>query len=108
MFTEELSVIRQTEDAAEKMKKEARSEARMMTEKANTEAGELISWAENQAKDCFEALVKEGQDTAQEEYEQAIAEAERLCGAMAEEAGKNQDRVVKFIAERIVKASVNN
>ena len=108
MFTEELNIIRQTEDEAEKMKKDARTEARMMVDKANTEAGRLIGRAEDEAKDCFEGLVKEGHEIAQKNYEQAIADAEKICVKMAEEAGKNQDRVVKFISERIVKASVNN
>ncbi len=108
MFTEELNVIRDAENAAEKMKKDARTEARMMIEKANTEAGRLIGRAEDEAKDCFEGLVKEGHETAQKNYEQSIAETEKICEEMAKEAGKNQDRVVKFISERIVKASVNN
>ena len=60
MFTEELNIIRQTEDEAEKMKKDARTEARMMVDKANTEAGRLIGRAEDEAKHCFEGLVKEG------------------------------------------------
>ena len=108
MFTEELNIIRQAEDEAEKMKKDARTEARMMVDKANTEAGRLIGRAEEEAKDCFEGQVKEGHEIAQKNYEAAILEAEKKCAQMAEEAGKNQDRVVKFISERIVKASVNN
>ena len=46
MFTEELNVIRETENEAEKRKKDARTEARMMVDKANTEAGRLIGRAE--------------------------------------------------------------
>lgn len=107
MFTEELNVIRQAEEDAEKIKKDARTEARKMIDKANTEAGSLISRAEEEAKDCFEGLVKEGQETAAEEYQQAISRAEKRCDEMAEEAGRNQDRIVKFISERIVKSSVN-
>ena len=108
VFTEELNVIRETEKEVEKMKKDARTEARMMVDKANTEAGRLIGRAEEEAKDCFEGQVKEGHEIAQKNYEEAIMEAENKCAQMAEEAGKNQDRVVKFISERIVKASVNN
>lgn len=80
----------------------------MMVDKVNTEAGRLIGRAEDEAKDCFEGLVKEGHEIAHQNYEQAIAEAEKICEKMAEKAGKDQDRVVKIISERIVKASVNN
>ena len=78
-----------------------------MIDKANTEAGGLINRAEEEAKDCFEGLVKEGQEIAQKAYEQAISAAEKSCVKMAEEAGKNQEQIVKFISERIVKSSVN-
>ncbi len=108
MFTEELNVITQTEDKADALRKEAKAEARMLIERANTEAGRIISEAEEKAKDRFENLISEGQKAAQIQYDEAIACAEDFCVKMAEEAGKKQDQVVKFISERIVKASVNN
>ena len=41
------------------------------------------------------------------QYEAAIADAEKLCVKMEAEVGEKQDRIVKFIAERIVKSSGN-
>lgn len=108
MFTEELNIIRQAEDQADALRKDARVQARTLIEQANTEAGRIIAEAEEKAKDCFAALIKEGQEKAQNEYDEAIAQADKICAEMAAEAGKNQEQAVKFIAERIVMSSVNN
>ena len=61
MFSEELNIIRQAEDQADALKKDARVQARKLIEQANTEAGRIISEAEAKAKDCFAALVADGQ-----------------------------------------------
>ena len=90
------------------MKKDARVQARKLIEQANTEAGRIISEAEAKAKDCFAALVADGQEKAQSEYDEAIAQAGKACEQMAAEAGNKQDQIVKFISERIVMSSVNN
>lgn len=107
MFTEELQAIRQAEDAADALRKEAKAEAAKLIKDANTKAGKLADEAETKAKECYEAFLAEGQQAAQAQYEDAVAQAKQLCTQMEAEAGEKQDRIVKFIAERIVKSSGN-
>ena len=107
MFTEELQAIRQAEDTADALRKEAKAEAAKLIKDANTKAGKLADEAETKAKECCEAFLAEGQLAAQAQYEDAIAQAKQLCTQMEAEAGEKQDRIVKFIAERIVKSSGN-
>lgn len=107
MFTEELQAIRQAEDTADALRKEAKAEAAKLIKDANTKAGKLADEAETKAKECYEAFLAEGQQAAQAQYEGAVAQAKELCTKMEAEAGEKQDRIVKFIAERIVKSSGN-
>ena len=107
MFTEELQMIRQAEEQADALRRDAKAEAAKLIKDANTKAGKMADEAETKAKECYEAFLAEGQQTAQAQYEAAIADAEKLCVKMEAEAGEKQDRIVKFIAERIVKSSGN-
>ena len=81
MFTEELQTIRQAEEQADALRRDAKAEAAKLIKDANTKAGKMA--------------------------DEAIADAEKLCVKMEAEAGEKQDRIVKFIAERIVKSSGN-
>lgn len=107
MFTEELKMIRDAEEQADALRKAAKAEAAKLIKDANTKAGRIADEAETKAKACYEAFLAEGQQAAQAQYEAAIAEANRLCARMEADAGEKQDRIVKFIAERIVKSSGN-
>ena len=100
MFTEELQTIRQAEEQADALRRDAKAEAAKLIKDANTKAGKMADEAETKAKECYEAFLAEGQQTAQAQYE-------KLCVKMEAEAGEKQDRIVKFIAERIVKSSGN-
>ena len=85
MFTEELKLIKEAEEQADEMRREARISAKNFVEET----------------DC-DALLKEGREKAQKLYEEAIKQAEDLCAAMTVQAGEKQEEAVKFIAERIV------
>lgn len=108
MFTEELKSIKDAEDRAEALKKEARLEAKKMIENANTEAGIILAEAEEKSRDMISGYAAEGQEAASAEHDRIIAEAEEICKKLEADAGKKQDQIVRFISERIVKASVNN
>lgn len=108
MFLEELNAIRQTEEQAEQIKKDAKLEVKSLIDRANTEAGRVISEAEATAKERYEVLIKEGEETARKEYEEALAEARDKAETMVKSASERRDRVVQYIAERIVEISVNS
>ena len=94
MFTEELQTIRQAEERADTIRKDAKTEAARLMKDANTKAGKIADEAEINAKTCYEAFLAEGQQTAQEEYENAIADAKKLCANCKIHSRK--DREVKW------------
>ena len=77
MFTEELQTIRQAEERADTIRKDAKTEAARLMKDANTKAGKIADEAEINAKTRYEAFLAEGQQTAQAEYENAIADAKK-------------------------------
>ena len=65
MFTEELQTIRQAEEQADALRRDAKAEAAKLIKDANTKAGKMADEAETKAKECYEAFLAEGQQTAQ-------------------------------------------
>lgn len=107
VFTEELTMIKDAEDKADRIRKDAKSEAGNIVDAANTKAGVILAEAEEKAREIKEQYLAEGQELAQKQYNEAISGAEKQWQEMAKKAGEKQDRVVNFIAERIVTSSVN-
>lgn len=107
MFTEELKLIKETEDDAERLRKDARAEAKSIVQEADRTAAKVLADAASQAKTRYDALIAEGQDIAQRQYEEAIRGAREQCSEMAKAAETQKPEIVRTIVERIVKASVN-
>ena len=108
MFAEELNMIKNAEDKAAEMKHQARLDAKALTAEAQAEVSRLIDEAFALEKEECNKLIKEGHAIADEEYAKTISDAQTLCKEMAAKAKVNEEAAVKFIAERIVKSSVNN
>ena len=107
MFEDALNQIKDAEEQAEKMKREARASAKTLKENANTEVNKLIDQAFADEKEKCQELIRQGQEIADRQYAEAIASAEALCTELREQAASRQDKAVDFIAERIVESSVN-
>lgn len=107
MFAEELNMIKNAENEAAEMKHQARLDAKTLTAEAQAEVTRLIDEAFAREKEECQKLLKEGQAIADEEYAQTISGAQTLCKEMAAKAKANEEAAVKFIAERIVKSSVD-
>ena len=85
MFTEELKLIKDAEDQADKMVEEAFARER---------------------EQC-QALLKDGQEIAGKLYDKAIEDAQEFCREMELKAREKKEEAIRFIAERIVDSSVN-
>ena len=85
MFTEELKLIKDAEDQADKMVEEAFARER---------------------EQC-QALLKDGQEIAGKLYDKAIENAQEFCREMELKAREKKEEAIRFIAERIVDSSVN-
>ena len=107
MFTEELNLIKDSETKAEALRKDARAEAKRRIGEANAKAGQIAADAEAEAKAIYDALLKEGQETAALQYDEAIADAHKLCQELAIKSGEKEKQVIGIILERIVESSVN-
>ena len=67
---------------------------------------EIIEAIKALAKEKMDALMAEGQETSQQKYDEAIAEAEAQCAALADVTREKQAEMINLIVER-VKSSVN-
>ncbi len=107
MFAEELNLIKDAEEKAEQMKREAKISANNLTGDAKAEVTGIIDAAFAYEKEKCQELITQGQEEAQRRYDAAIEAAQNLCTDMREEAKTREKEAIKFIAERIVKSSVN-
>lgn len=107
MFTDELKLIKEAEARADEIRRQAKLSAKELVQESDNEAHRLIDEAFAKERQQCQAIIKEGQDIAQEKYDKAMKKAEEFCENMAAKAVKHQDDAVKFIAERIVESSVN-
>ena len=64
MFTEEINKIRKAEEAADAMRRNAKTDARQMIEAAKSEAKKTTERAQAQAKEHAAAYLKEGEKQA--------------------------------------------
>lgn len=108
MFVEELTKIKESETYADELQKKARLDSKQTIEAANVKAARLIEEAEAKGKDAFDLCIREGQAIADEQYALALEKTKDECKALIEKARENESKAVNFIAERIVRGSVNN
>ena len=106
MFAEELVKIKESETYAEELQKSAKAEAEAIVAEAEAAAQQLMTDCHISAKEKVDCLLSEGQQIAQKQYDDAIAETTELCAKLAEAAETRKPEMVKMIVER-VKSSVN-
>jgi len=106
VFAEELVKIRESEAYAEELQKSAKIEAESLVAEAESQARQILAEAKNLAKEKVDALMAEGQETAQAQYDAAIAATETECASLRDAVKDKQPEMVKLIVER-VKSSVN-
>lgn len=107
MFTEELKLIKEAEEQADKMRKEAKIAAKNSTEETDERANQMIEEAFSKEKEQCQALIKDGQKIADELYRETIETAQALSREIDASACKKQNEAIRFIAERIVDSSVD-
>ena len=106
MFTEELKLIKDAEDQADKMRKEAKVSAKL-TQETDAKADKMVEEAFAREREQCQALLKDGQEIAGKLYDKAIEDAQEFCREMELKAREKKEEAIRFIAERIVDSSVN-
>ena len=106
MFAEELVKIKESETYAEELQKNAKTEAEAIIADATVKAQQMLADCRAAAKETTDKLLAEGQQIAQKQYDDAIAETKANCVKLAEAAEVKKPEMIKMIVER-VKSSVN-
>lgn len=108
MSIEIIKVIKEAEEKAEFIKKEAVQQAKQIITDANAEAIRIL----DEAKEFSESKSIEDLKTAESEgqllYDGIINDASKECESILKKADKNMDDAASIILERIVKTSGNS
>ncbi|MGN0658676.1 MAG: hypothetical protein ACI4LA_03635 [Emergencia sp.] len=108
MFADELTKVKESENRAEEILKKAKLDSRQALENARTEAARIVEDAKNRGKETYDSYIRDGQSESDAQYEAYMAKTREECAAMIENARKKQQNATDYIAERIVRASVNH
>jgi V/A-type H+/Na+-transporting ATPase subunit G/H len=103
-----IKVIKDTEDKAELIKKEANYKSKQIISNANANRLQILDEAQKKAESKTSSVLKEAKASAQLLYDEIISNAAQECEQLLEKASNNMDKAASIILERIVKAGVNS
>ena len=107
MFIDELTRIRETEERADQMIRDARTGSKRTLEDARSQAQKILTDAEGKAKEIYDSFIAEGEKKSAKEYADFLKQTEADSDAMIAKAAEKKQQAVDLIAERIVNTSVN-
>ncbi|HHZ00476.1 MAG TPA: hypothetical protein PLV23_06415 [Sedimentibacter sp.] len=108
MSIEVIKVIKEAEEKAEAIKKDAAAQAKLIITNANAQAQEILDEARKTADINRSEVLSKAESEGQLLYEGIINDAAKDCDEILTKASANMDRAASIILERIVKASVNS
>lgn len=108
MSIDVIKVIREAEDKAELIKKEATQQSKQIITNANAEASRILEEARNIAESKRSDVFKKAESEGQLLYDDIIKNTTKECEDILNQAGKNMDDAASIILERIVKTSGNS
>lgn len=107
MFKDELKLIREAEEKADQMRRDAKLSAKTKVHDTNLAANKRVEEAFAIEKQQCQEIIAEGQAIAQKLYDDILEQAESTCIELEAQAEKQQMEAIKFITERIVGSSVD-
>nr|WP_315020647.1 hypothetical protein [uncultured Aminipila sp.] len=108
MSLEQIKIIKDTEESADKIRRESVEESKHLLQRANQKAGEIIQAAKNKGELSYKEVISEAETEAQLTYNQIISDAEKQCETILSTAVEKLDEAVSVIVGRIVKTSGNS
>lgn len=108
MSIEIIKVIKEAEDKAELIKKEALQQAKQIIANANAEAIKILDEARESSETRSTEVLKTAEADAQLLYDGIINDASKECENILKKADENMDDAASIILERIVKTSGNS
>lgn len=108
MSIEIIKVIKEAEEKAEFIKKEAVQQAKQIITDANAEAIRILDEAKELSESKSTEVLKTAESEGQLLYDGIINDASKECESILKIADKNMDDAASIILERIVKTSGNS
>lgn len=108
MSIEIIKVIKETEEKAELIKKEAVQQSKQIIVDSNAEANQILDEAREFSELKSAEVLKTAESEGQLLYDGIINEASRECEIILKKAEENMDDAASIILERIVKTSGNS
>lgn len=100
--------IRETEEQADNILKQAHQKAREILRKAEGDGALIVSEAIRKAREEGFKMMAKAEDEAKREIKRLEAQNEQECAAVREVSKRNMDKAVAFVLGRIVKADGHN
>ena len=108
MSIEVIKVIKEAEEKAEAIKKDAAAQARLVITNANTQAQDILDEARKTAESHRSEVLSKAESEGQLLYDGIINDAAKECDKILTKANDNMDAAASIILERIVKTSDNS
>lgn len=108
MSIEIIKVIKEAEEKAEVIKKEAVQQSKQIIANANAKAINISDEAREFSESKCTEILKAAESEGQLLYDGIINNATKECESILKNADKNMDDAASIILERIVKASGNS
>jgi len=105
---EVIKTIREAEEKAETIKKQAAQQAKQIVANANEQAQQVVEEARKAADSTSSNVLKNAEFEGQQLYEDIVKKTGVECESILNKADKNMDTAVNIILERIVKTSGNS
>lgn len=108
MFIDVIKQVKNSEQDADQIKVNSINKKKMLIDNAKAEAENLLAKADREARQKYDEILELGEMEAAAQYKKHMEYVEDTCRMIEEKSNRNQAETVAFIAERIVKDSVNN
>ena len=108
MSIEVIKVIKEAEEKAEAIKKDALAQAKQIITDANEEAKSILDKAFHDAELSRIEMIKKAESEGQLLYDGIIDDAAKKCDGILIKANDNMNEAASIILERIVKTSGNS
>lgn len=105
MSLRNIKQIKEAEEKAELLKKEAITQAKQIIASANEEASIILDEAKKRAETNRLNFLKNAESEGQKLYDDIIKEAQTECDNVLKKADVNMEEASSIILERIVKTS---
>lgn len=108
MSIEVIKVIKEAEDKAEAIKKDAAAQSKLIITNANTLAQSILDDAKKSAEQNRTEVLSKAESEGQLLYDGIVNDAAKECDLLCQKANDNMNEAASIILERIVKTSDNS